>query len=78
MSDTNYRSLIMVRMGELTLKGLNRGRFERQLVNNISRRLAAMGDFKVRQTHSRIFVEAAGDSPLPEDPGALLQAITNV
>lgn len=78
MSDNTYRSMIMVRMGELTLKGLNRGRFEKQLVSNLSRRLAALGQFKVRQTHSRIFVEAGEDGRLPDQPDELLQAITRV
>lgn len=57
MTDTAMQKIILVRMGEITLKGLNRGKFEKRLTDNIRRRLDKLGDFRVIQTHSRIWVE---------------------
>lgn len=62
MADTEVKKVILVRMGEITLKGLNRGKFEKRLTGNIRRRLDELGDFRVIQTHSRIWVE-----PVRED-----------
>ena len=39
--------IILVKLGELVLKGLNRRRFEQKLQSNIRRRLEKIGNFKV-------------------------------
>ena len=78
MTHQTYDKVILVRMGELTLKGLNRGKFEKKLVQNLRRRLDPLGRFKVTQSHARIWVEPAGGEVLPEHPEAILQAVTQV
>ena len=49
--------IILVKMGELALKGLNRSTFESILVKNIRRRLAGLGSFEIRKAQSVITIE---------------------
>ena len=51
-------NVILARMGEVTLKGLNRGRFEQQLMNNLRYRLRSYGKLSIFQSQSRIWIEA--------------------
>lgn len=48
--------LILIKLGEIALKGLNRGNFEAVLVKNIKRRIAPLGGFKVKTAQSTIYV----------------------
>ena len=54
--------IILVKLGELVLKGLNRHRFEQKLQSNIRRRLEKIGNFKVYCIQSTIYVEGKDDS----------------
>ncbi len=59
-----YRTVILARMGEIALKGLNRSRFEARLIANLKRRVSGFGKFSVEQNQSRIWVipqEECGD-----------------
>jgi len=49
--------VLLISCGELTLKGLNRRRFEIQLVRNIRNALKDMPDFKVEYSQSRMFIK---------------------
>ena len=49
--------VILVRYGELALKGKNRSDFEDRLVRNIRQKLASIPDVKVVKSFGRIFVE---------------------
>lgn len=57
MQTLQHDNLILVRMGEITLKGLNRGKFEQRLIKNIKNRLRNLGHFNIEQSQSRIWVE---------------------
>ncbi|NLA95692.1 MAG: tRNA 4-thiouridine(8) synthase ThiI [Clostridiaceae bacterium] len=59
--------MILVRLGEITLKGLNRGRFISRLIGNMKRRLTDLGAFEIEQSHSRIWVRGAGDTSLKDE-----------
>ena len=54
--------IILVKLGELVLKGLNRRRFEQKLQSNIRRRLEKIGEFKVYCLQSTIYVEGKDES----------------
>ncbi|NLZ55623.1 MAG: tRNA 4-thiouridine(8) synthase ThiI [Clostridiaceae bacterium] len=54
---TDSSWLVMARIGEIALKGLNRGSFESRLISNIARRLRPFGSFAIEQRQSRIFIE---------------------
>lgn len=49
--------LILLKYGEIALKGLNKPLFERKLIANINRRLDKIGKFSVRQAQSTVYVE---------------------
>ena len=50
-------NVILARMGEVTLKGLNRGNFETQLKHNLKWRLRGFGKLDIYQSQSRIWIE---------------------
>jgi thiamine biosynthesis protein ThiI len=51
--------IILIKLGEIVLKGLNRKSFEQKLLANIRRRLAPIGKFKVYCLQSTVYVEGA-------------------
>ena len=53
--------MILLKQGEMVLKGLNRKSFEMKLMANIRRRLRELGEFKVYSVQSTIYVEPQND-----------------
>ena len=51
------RELILVKTGEIALKGLNKSTFEDGLIRNIRRRIREYGEFKITKAQSTIYVE---------------------
>ena len=51
--------IILLKLGEIVLKGLNRKSFEQKLLANVRRRLAPIGDFRVYCMQSTVYVEGA-------------------
>lgn len=49
--------IILLKYGEIALKGLNRPVFEKQLLKNVSNALAPIGNFSVKKSQSTIYVE---------------------
>ncbi len=49
--------IILLKQGEIVLKGLNRRNFEQKLVANVVRRLREFGTFKVYALQSTVYVE---------------------
>ncbi len=56
------REVILLKYGELILKGLNRHVFEEALMKNIKRRLYKCGAFTVTSAQSTVYVEPEGDT----------------
>ena len=54
--------IILLKLGEVVLKGLNRRSFEDKLVSNIRRRLQHYGSFHVYSKQSTIYVEPQGEA----------------
>ncbi len=69
------REIVIARLGEITLKGLNRGKFEHRLIDNISRRLKPLGPVEVFQTQSRIWIVPGSASIRLDD---ILERVTTV
>ncbi|MGI6333571.1 MAG: tRNA uracil 4-sulfurtransferase ThiI [Saccharofermentanales bacterium] len=71
----DHQEIILARFGEIALKGLNRGQFERRLIGNIKRRLQPLGRFAIELRQSRIWIE-----PVEEiaDFEPILAAVTSV
>lgn len=59
MADIDYSKLdmILLKQGEIVLKGQNRRSFENKLISNIKRRLSKLGDFEVYSTQSTVYIE---------------------
>ena len=49
--------ILLLKPGEIFLKGLNKHYFEEKLVNHLKRRLEPIGRFKVTSLQSTIYVE---------------------
>ncbi len=56
------KEIILLKLGEIVLKGLNRKNFEDKLLRTVRRRLSKIGEFQVRAAQSTIYVE-----PVHED-----------
>ena len=55
------QDIILLKQGEIVLKGLNKKYFEQLLLQNVKRRLGGLGEFRVTCLQSTIYVE-------PQDP----------
>ena len=53
--------IILCKLGEVVLKGLNRRSFEMKLMSNIRRRTARFGKFRIYSKQSTIYVEPVND-----------------
>ncbi len=56
------RELILCKYGEIVLKGLNKGSFERQLRSRLERVIRPFGNFSVRSNQSVLFAEPTDDA----------------
>ena len=54
--------IILLKQGEIVLKGLNRRNFEQKLIGNVIRRVREFGSFKVYALQSTVYVEPQDDS----------------
>lgn len=59
--------IILIKLGEMVLKGLNRKTFEATLIKNIRRRIDSIGGFDIKTAQSTIYV-------IPRDEDADLEA----
>ena len=50
------QEMILLKVGELALKGLNRSTFEAVLIKNIRRRLKPLGEFSIQNAQSTLYV----------------------
>ncbi len=53
--------ILLLKQGEIVLKGLNRKYFEQKLISNINRRLSRIGRFRVYSVQSTIYAEPLDD-----------------
>ena len=67
--------IILLKLGEIVLKGLNRRSFEQKLIANVRRRLESIGRFRVYCLQSTIYVEAEDDNA---DMDAAFEALQKV
>ena len=67
--------IILLKLGEIVLKGLNRKSFEQKLMSNVRRRLEPVGKFRVYCLQSTVYVEAEEDGA---DMDAAFEALKKV
>ena len=58
------QEIILCKLGEVVLKGLNRRSFEMKLMSNIRRRTQKFGKFRIYSRQSTIYVEPVGQCDL--------------
>ena len=66
--------IILLKLGEIVLKGLNRKSFEQKLLNNIRKRLVHLGEFRTYCIQSTIYVEGSDGA----DMDAAFEALRKV
>lgn len=54
--------VLLIRFGEIALKGKNRSNFLHQLYTNVKKTIKPLGNHQVKKTHGRIYVYPEGDS----------------
>ncbi|MCR4925269.1 MAG: tRNA 4-thiouridine(8) synthase ThiI [Clostridiales bacterium] len=69
------KEIILIKNGELALKGLNRSSFEDKLVKNIRRRLKSIGDFDYKKSQSTIMIEPKNEDT---DLDEVVEAISKI
>ena len=67
--------ILLLKLGEVVLKGLNRRSFEARLVGNVRRRLIGLGKFNVSCMQSTVYVEPADETA---DLDAAFEAVQDV
>ena len=67
--------IILLKLGEIVLKGLNRRSFEQKLMANVRRRLSHIGNFRVYCLQSTVYVEPESEN---EDMDAAFEALKKV
>ena len=53
--------ILLVKVGEIALKGLNKRTFEDVLIKNIKRKLSSLGEFKIKIAQSTIYITPIDD-----------------
>ena len=74
-SAVSMQDIILVKLGEIILKGLNRRSFEQKLMANMRRKIAPYGNFSVYCLQSTVYVEAKDEEA---DVGAAFEALKKV
>lgn len=72
------KEIILVKCGEIALKGLNRSGFEDRLVKNCRRRLENLGEFKFRKAQSTIYIEPQSEEIDLDEAVARLQKVFGI
>ena len=70
--------ILLLKLGEIVLKGLNRRSFEKKLVGNVRRRLIGLGNFNVSCMQSTIYVEPLNDSADMDAAFAAMQDVFGI
>ena len=66
----NNNEILLLKLGEVVLKGLNRRSFEDKLVSNVRRRMKPCGSFQIYIRQSTIYVEPQTEDCDMEPPSS--------
>ncbi|MBQ3482143.1 MAG: tRNA 4-thiouridine(8) synthase ThiI [Oscillospiraceae bacterium] len=55
------KEIILCKLGEIVLKGLNRRTFEQKLLSNLRHSLHGLGEYRVWYSQSTVYIEGAGE-----------------
>ena len=72
------KEIILLKSGEIALKGLNKHTFEEAMMKNIRRRLSPLGEFKIWSAQSTTYVQPLSDEMDVEEAVTRLQTVFGV
>ncbi len=72
------KEIVLLKCGELVLKGLNRNSFEDTMIKNIRRRLESLGKFHIWKSQSTVYVEPLTQGIQMEEAVARLQTVFGI
>lgn len=72
------KEIILVKNGELALKGLNRSSFEDILIKNMKRRLSDLGSFEFTKSQSTIMVDPVDDDIDLDDAADIVSRVFGI
>ena len=70
--------IILLKQGEMVLKGLNRKYFEQKLISNAARRIKPYGSFRIYAVQSTVYVEPQSDACDMDGAFAALRTVFGV
>lgn len=72
------KEIILVKDGEIALKGLNKSSFEQLLISNMKRRLKSLGSFRFSRAQSTIYIEPLFEGADMDEALSRLQKIFGI
>lgn len=72
------KEVILVKIGEAVLKGLNKSSFEHKLINDIKNRIESLGDYDVRLSQSTISIKPLNDNSYVDDIFPLIKKVLGI
>ena len=72
------KEIILLKCGELVLKGQNRNSFEDAMIKNTRRRLEPLGKFHIWKSQSTVYVEPLTEGISMEEAVARLQTVFGI
>lgn len=73
-----YKEMILLKCGEIALKGLNRRSFEDALMRNCRHALSHLGSFRITSAQSTVYVEALDDDIFIDDVEERLKKVFGI
>lgn len=70
--------IVLLKYGEIALKGLNRPMFEQRLQRNVEKALAPAGRFRIRKSQSMLYVEPLDETADMDDAIERLQKVFGI
>ena len=67
MKDTMVKEVLLIKIGEIVLKGLNKRFFENQLVKDIKNKIKKIGDYDVKLSQSTIVIKPLNENSYIDD-----------
>ncbi len=72
------KEIILIKNGELALKGLNRNTFEDALVKNLKRRLIPVMKFEITRSQSTIMIEPLSENPDMDEAAEIVSHVFGI
>lgn len=72
------KKILLIKYGEIMLKGQNRSYFESQLIRNIRNNINDLCEYNLRKTHGRIYIEIINSSKTHRDIALVISKVFGI